>query len=92
MEEALHYFVISTTAGYYAQSGFVADIEEAQAFCSEIEAERAAQIIKGTVCSQSVSYDELEQSFLELSAQYDILYTLDEQQAIQSICAELQAI
>ncbi|MBQ0140116.1 MAG: hypothetical protein KBT36_12545 [Kurthia sp.] len=92
MEDALHYFVISTDAGFYAQSGFVSDIEEALAFCSQIEAEQAATIIKGTVCPQSVLYEELEQSFIQLTAQFDVLYTLDEQQAIRTVCDELQTI
>lgn len=92
MEDALHYFVISTDAGYYAQSGFVSDIEEALAFCSQIEAEKAAEIIKGTVCSQVVLYEELEQSFIELTEQYDMLYTIDEQSAINEVCAQLKNI
>lgn len=92
MEDALHYFVISTDIGYYAQSGFVSDIEGALAFCSQIEAEKAAEIIKGTVCPQSVLYTELEQSFIELSEQYDTLYTLQEQQEISELCDFLNTL
>lgn len=92
MEDALHYFVISTDIGYYAQSGFVSDIEEALAFCSQIEAEKAAQIVKGTVCPQFVLYEELEQSFKEQTEQYETLYTQQEQQNIRLLCESLHAI
>jgi len=90
VEDALHYFVISTDAGYYAQSGFVAEVEEAQAFCSQSDAEKAAQIVRGTVCPQFVLYDELEQSFIDRSLQYELLYTLEEQQEIRNICESIK--
>lgn len=92
MEDALHYFVISTDKGYYAQSGFVSDIEESLAFCSQIEAEKAAQIVKGTVCPQFVLYEELEQSFKEQTEQYETLYTQQEQQNIRLFCENLHTI
>lgn len=92
MEDALQYFVISTHSGYYAQSGFVSDVEGALAFCSQIEAEKAAEIIKGTVCPQSVLYTDLEQAFIQLTEQYNTLYTIEEQQEIRQFCDELQMI
>lgn len=92
MEDALQYFVISTHSGYYAQSGFVSDVEGALAFCSQIEAEKAAEIIKGTVCPQSVLYTDLEQAFIQLTEQYNTLYTIEEQQEIRQFCDELQML
>lgn len=89
MEDALHYFVISTPSGYLSLNGFVDDLEEARAFSTKVQANGEALSINGTVLSQTVSLDELEQSFLEFPALYTTIYTVEEQLALQSICERL---
>ncbi|GEK34015.1 hypothetical protein [Kurthia sibirica] len=92
MDDSLHFFVISTSAGYFAPQGFVENIDEATAYICENRAKNAALTIEGTVLLQTISFEELEQQQAQFPLEFSSLYSAEEQAAIHDVCSQLQIV
>lgn len=92
MDDSLRFYVISTSAGFFAQNGFVEHMEDAVAYTCEDRANNAALTMDGTVVSQNVSFEELEKEQAQFAENFTSLYSVEEQAAIQDVCSQLQLI